>query len=944
MGFFQKQAYYRNIAAAKAAGNTILAQQLRNTSGQPSTHENNYVFALGGPVVIPKVLNGRNKLFFFASYNGYRSATNALNNQTVPTPAEMGGNFSDTLALGSQYQIYDPLTVQADPAHPGHYVRQPFPGNIIPLSRIAAPSVYKAYSAIIPTPNNLTSALVNDFQYQFIQPQVYTAYTSRMDYNLSEKDRFYFRWNYSSWDQTNTDWEVNNLGYYPNHRVDLGAALNWVHTLSATTVITTTVAANDYKNWAVAEVALSQKPSDYGFPAYMDQKAGSLSEAPQMSWSGYSSSGNNRQVSRIPHYDTPMAKVELMTVRGRHTVRAGFEARAQKQTNGSYGYPSGNFSFGNSWTAHDDYGAVPTGGLGFSWASFLLGLPQGMSTDTNADWAESNPYYGAYVQESWRVTPRLTLNLGVRFEFEAGIQERYNRAVIGFDPTATLSITAAAQAAYAAKPIAQLPASQFVVQGGTVYAGVNGNTSKLFPNVLQFMPRLGLAYQLPRKTVLRVGYGMFYDTVNAMAQGSPNQLGFSRTTSTTLTTNSGVTWNVGNPMAGISPLADPFPVRADGTRYDVPLGSALGLMATAGSSYTFNDPNLPHPLSQRWHAGLEHQFGSSTVLGVAYDGAYTDRISISKTLNPLPAQYWNFDQTRNNTIAANMTQNVTNPFYIANFAGLATSNPIVYQNMSTNSFFTSSTIGVNRLLRAYPQFSGTLSKYVPDGKSVFHQLNVTFQKRFSKGFNFNVTYSQTNERDAVSYLNEFNGEPYWGASNNSRPQRLTGTGIYELPFGAGRHFLQHGIGSKLFGAFQIGLIYEYEPGSLISFGTFFLQPGMTLADIVKGPRTFSHWFNAAAFVTDAAANPASYQARVFPGIWNGGPRQDSTNLWHGNVVRNIKLWERATMQFRFDVLDLFNRSSFSGPNTAPTSTTFGQVTANSGPTNRFLSVTARLQF
>ena len=945
MNFFQKQTYYRNIDSALASGNTTLVDSLRNTPGQPGLHENDYGFVLGGPVVIPKVVNGRDKLFFFASYNGYQSATNALQNQTVPTTAELGGNFADTLKLGSQYQIYDPLSVQLDPAHPGHYVRTPFAGNVIPLSRIGDSAVYNAYKAILPVPNNLTSTLTNDFQYQLIQPQIYKAYSSRMDYNLSERDRFYFRWNYSRWDQTNTDWETNMLGYYPNHRTDLGGSLNWVHTLTSNTVLTATLAANDYQNWAVAEVALSLKPSNFGFPAYMDQKAGSLTEAPQMTWSGYSASGNNRQISRIPHYDTQDGKLDVMHVRGAHSLRAGFELRLQKQTNGSYGYPSGNFAFGNKWTAHDDYGGVAAGGLGFSWAEMLLGLPETMSTDTNADWAESNPYYGGYVQETWRITPKLTLNLGLRMEYEIGIRERWNRALTGFDPAAALPIAAAAQAAYAAAPNALLPAGQFKVQGGTLYAGVGGSSSRLWGNVMDLMPRFGMAYQLPRGTVVRVGYGMYYDTLNAVNQGAPNQLGFSRTTSTTLSNDSGMTWNAGNPYAGVSPMADPFPVRADGTRYDLPLGSALGLMSEAGSGYNFTDPNLKHARSQRWHAGLQHQFGKSIVLEAAYDGSYADHIQVSQTLNPLPSQYWSFDQTRNNTVAANMTQNVANPFAIGNFADLKNSNPVLYNNMAVNSFFSSSTIQLNRLLRAYPQFSGTLSENLPIGKSVFHQFNLALQKRFSRGFNLNVAYSKTTERDATSFLNEFNGEPFWGASNGSRPTRLTGTGIYEIPFGKGRPFLQHGLPSKIFGGFQIGLIYEYQPGALVNFGTsFYLQPGMTLADVNTAVPTIGHWINTAAFVTSAAAAPASYQARVYPAIWNGGPRQDPNNLWQANLVRNFKVWEHATMQFRFDALDLFNRSQFNGPDTNPTSATFGQVTSNPTQTNRFLTISAKLQF
>ena len=154
--FFVKQAYYQAIDRANAAGNSTLAQQLRAQPSNPAGHDQDYGASIGGPVIIPKVINGKNKLFFFFSYDGFddRKTTGTANPYTLPTLPERQGNFSDLLpASATLFQIYDPLTVQPDPNRSGHYVRLPFPGNIIPASRIINP-VYQAYTKFLPTPNN----------------------------------------------------------------------------------------------------------------------------------------------------------------------------------------------------------------------------------------------------------------------------------------------------------------------------------------------------------------------------------------------------------------------------------------------------------------------------------------------------------------------------------------------------------------------------------------------------------------------------------------------------------------------------------------------------------------------------------------------------------------------------------------------------------------------
>ena len=263
----------------------------------------------------------------------------------------------------------------------------------------------------------------------------------------------------------------------------------------------------------------------------------------------------------------------------------------------------------------------------------------------------------------------------------------------------------------------ELGASAFAVKGGSFYPGQNGTSSRLQNAELMWLPRIGAAYQISPKTVLRGGYGMYFDTLNAQNQG-PDQTGFSRTTSNPTSTDFGLTWLSGDPRNGVSPLTNPFPVRGDGTRFDPPVGSALGLMAKTGSGWTFLDTNVPRARQQRWRVDLQRQFGSSIVVSVGYAGSYSDNVRSTKKLDALPQQYWATGNVRNDAIATNLNQNVPNPFALGNFASLQTSDPVIYQALASRSFFTGTTIRKNQLLRPFPQMNGLSQSFMPLGESI----------------------------------------------------------------------------------------------------------------------------------------------------------------------------------------------------------------------------------
>jgi hypothetical protein len=954
--FFVKQQYFRRIAAADAAGNHALADEIRNTDKQPTGRSNNWGASGGGPVIIPKIYNGKNKLFWFFTYNAFKDVKveDPSNfNRTVPTLNARNGDFSDMLSLpnASRYLVYDPRTVVPDPARATHYIRMPFPNNVIPKSRFVNPS-YNAIAKLYPLPNNpplpgqepVNNYLASKTPYNWD----YKAFSNRVDYQISDRFRMYGRWSFNDFGpEDRGDWTyetargLNLNGLVRNNK---GGNIDLVYTQNPSTVWDFNIAMDQFREGDIKPKAQEFKPTDIGLPTYLDAKAGSQHILPQMNVNGYSTISPSG-ISTWTRTRSATFKAGATHIHGDHTIQAAFDTRNMYRTGGGGGNTSGNFTFSNSYTRRDDDGNTPSTNLGLGWAAFILGTPNGISIASNDDYATFTPYYAGFVQDNWRITPKLTINLGLRSEWEGGATERYNRMIAGFDPTLTLPITAAAQAAFAANPIPERAAADFKVVGGTLYTGKD-QPRNLFKNELMWLPRLGAAYQLNSKTVIRAGYGIFYDTLNVMNFG-PDQSGFSRSTSTNITNDFGQSWNFpanANPANGLSPLVDPFPVRADGTRFDVPTRDGLGSMAKAGRGFGFTDFNQRHARQQRWRAGFQRQIGRRMVIDAAYAGSYSDRISIGHKLDPLPEQYWADGIVRNDAIANTLNANVTNPFALKNFESLKTSNPLVYQDMSTQGFFNSSTIRRHQLLRPYPQMNGVTDNTTPSGYNTSHELQVNLEKRFSSGFNFNFGYTAMKLRSADFYLYEWDQAPTERLSNNGRPQRVVGSGIFEVPVGKGKHFLSGASRpvDLVLGGWQFGATYEWQPGPLVDWGNLFYY-GSDVSNIANVNRTWDSWFNTADFERNSSKGPNSFHRRVFP-TRLGDIRRDMTNQWNANAAKNLHLTERVNMQLRMDVLNVQNRSQMDSPNTDPFSTNFGRITSQTAATNRWIQVQARITF
>jgi hypothetical protein len=820
--------------------------------------------------------------------------------------------------------------------------------------------MYSFYNQRMPMPNNDPGDPTREPQNNYLATGMpnnveHNSWNNRIDFAASQRHRFFFRWLRTHFIEDAQDYTYETekgLMEWDEKRPTLSGAADWTFTYSPTTVMNVSVDATRFLLQNQRLGTRRYKPSDVGLPAYMDQKCGGSCVLPRVVWPGMTAWSGDMvlgvQVDPGAQGRQQAIKYNVSHVRNNHSFRAGVDLRQHYRTliqNG--GLTSGNFSFSNTYVRRDEDGNAPAGSLGLVWASFLLGMPNSMSVDTNDTYALMNPYYGWYGQDTWRVTRNFTLTLGLRMEYEQGPTERYDRALSYFDPTLELPISAAAQAAYARNPLPELPASQFIVRGGSVYTGRNGVDRKLWQNQLMFLPRLSMAWQMNPKMVFRGGYGIYYDTLNVM-NGAADQYGFSRATNTVLTTDFGQTWLAGDPYNGISPLTDPFPVRRDGTRFDVPLQAALGPMARVGQGFNFTPFDRRHPRVQRWRIGLQRELTQNMLVEASYWGQWGDDIGVGVRQDFLPEQYWATGMVRNNALATETNRQVPNPFHISNFASLQTSDPVLYQHLTTLAQFTSPTIQKNRLLRPFPHMNGLTQNNTPVGRVSTHAMELNFTRRMSKGLHLNASYSRIHQRDNTIIENEFERAPrLWWPSNSARPHRLSVTGIYELPFGRGRAFLQSGILNHILGGWQIAATYEFQNGPLLGWGNIFYYGDLNTFEqdaSLGDEKTLDRWFNTnLQFERVANRLPTGPHVRVFPRSFDG-LRADGLSQYNANVVRDFRIVEGVRFQIRADALNLQNRSQMNAPDLSPTSTNFGRITSQTSSLNRFYQVQARIQF
>lgn len=882
-----------------------------NRAGQPKIgyQDNRYGGSLGGPIILPKIYNGRNKTFFFYSYEGNKWGTPVSTVGTVPTAAEKTGDFSGLLRLGSQYQIYDPRSTTS--LGNGRYQRTPFAGNIIPVNRLDPLALNIAKYWADPNGPGAADGTNNYTQLTKARENYYVNFL-RIDHNFSERSRLFLRLDYDWWEEHKNDLYNNIATGIVLNRINRGLALDEVYTISPTTIVNV--------RYGITEQDFPEQRQSRGFdlsqlgfsPALTSLVSPALATFPNVTFGSYSGFGTWESGDGSNTGLVHSLNGSFTSLLGSHNLHYGIDARLYRAFQNRFPYdvsPSLTFNSSNPTYTNGPLDTAAASPIGQDLAGFLLGIPQGQMQHT-ASYADQESFYGLFLQDDWKVSRKLTLNLGLRVEHESPVTERFDRAIKGFDYTAVNPISAQATAAYAANPMPGLPVSQFNVLGGLQFAGGQSGRDLWAGQLAELLPRVGLAYQIDSKTVLRTGYGIFFDTLGT--NRSPAiQTGFTATTPVIPTVDNGVTY--------IASLANPFP-----NGLQQPAGSALGLATNLGQDLMVYPTHRVLPYAQRWSFGLERQFPGGYLLDASYVGNHGIRLPLNRDLNATYASYLSTSPTRDQATINSLNQQFPNPFY-----GL-------------NSVYTA-TISRANLLKPYPEF-GRIQQMEPIGASWYHALQMQVVKRFSHGYTLNVAYTFSKLMDATAFLNQSDTAPWRGISTFDRTHRLVISGIWELPIGKNRA-LATNIPTWLdyaIGGWQLDAVITRQSGPPLTWGNIIFNGNYKDIPLPKGERSVNQWFNTdAGFVRSSSAQLAS-NIRTFP-LQLSNVRGDGQAMWNFSAVKYFPFNDRVRMQLRAECYNALNHPNLNNPSVSVTSGAFGSISSQDGGPRQF-QLAAKITF
>ncbi|MBI3681514.1 MAG: carboxypeptidase regulatory-like domain-containing protein [Acidobacteria bacterium] len=871
----------------------------QNRAGQklPVYQDNRYGFTASGPVLLPRVYDGRNKTFWFYAWEANQFGVPQSFVNTVPTDAMRQGDLSQLLRLGSNYQVYDPATTVA--AAGGRFQRQPFAGNILPRNRLdaVAQNILKYYEA----PNQAGTADGRNNHFRTTKALERTwVHLARFDQAFSENHRIFIRVSKDFWEEDKNRRFANpSTGIILNRR-NQGLTFDDVYVFNPSFLLNVRYGIT-YANFTERRISQGFSLASLGFSGRLagliDAGLASFPNVEVGSFTALSAS----ETGDGGNYSTTHSLSGTVTkLRGDHSLRMGADFRVYRENQGRYSLDlAPGLFFATTYTRGplDNSPSPPVGG---ELAAFLLGVPAGEMRRT-ATLAEQDKYVGVYLHDDWKVTPKLTVNWGLRYEFESPVAERYNRSVAHFAFGQASPIEAQARANYARNPIPELPADQFRVSGGLTFAGVSGNPRTYWEGEKNnFMPRIGLAYQLRRTTVLRAGYGLFYDTIGVNKTDSI-QTGFSLSTPIQASLDGGLTY--------IATTADPFP-----RGLLEPAGASGGLATNLGQGVSFFAEKRKQPYVQRWSAGFQHQLPWQFLAEAMYVSSRGSRLGVTRQLNNTPAQYLSRSPVRDQRTIDYLSAQSPSPFF--------GTNPIYGQNISRGS-----------LLRPYPHFSG-VSLGEPIGYSWYHSLQTRLEKRFSRGYTFQVSYTWSKAMEASEFLNATDPRPYESISSLDRTHRLVMSGIWELPFGKGRRFggSWPGLVDFFAGGWQLNGVVQRQSGPPLGFGdvwTLFTGNPDSVA-LPKDKRSVDRWFNTDAGFNKNTAQQLGSNLRVSP-LRFSGVRADGQARWDLSAIKNFPITEKAKAQFRAECLNAWNHPNLTTPNTTPTNTSFGTITGQDVP-------------
>lgn len=905
-----------------------------NAGGLPKGFHNQHQFGgvLGGPI-------RKNKDFIFGSFEGWQEVVPfpALAS-TPPTILRDGQHFTD---LG--YKIFDPLTTHAcnaatEPCQGQAFIANPFPNNVIPQSRIS-PVGAKILSYFpaenVGGINNNFVAANNLGRYWYNQPMI------RWDHVIGANDKFYALFTYQQGHEYRSSTGFPKpaaTGNTNNERNDKNVIADWTHVISPTVVLDLRASFGRFIQTTPGYSDFSINAKTLGMTGFTPSPTSPGDVAPSIRLGNYSgpilsSDSNAFSWSSYNQYNfTP----SITMTRGSHTLRAGFELNYVTNGNVGTGVSNGRFTFNSNLTQQlPARQQNPTDGS--SVATLLLGYPfSTTASDNRIDYNDSQyrsrPYYAWYVQDDWKISSRLTVNIGLRYDVQIPWLERYNRENAGWDPNAKQPLSDAILANWAklkaqydaANPGAKYPypAPPAVLTGGYVFPGVNGVSRRLYnTDWTNIQPRIGFAYRIGQKTVIRGGGGIYYQS----STQSGTTTGFTQSTNYTTSLDGGITPAAGASLNGPYSLVNPFP-----NGFAAPTGNTLGTQTNLGNGVSYDPQGFSIPRTYQYSFGIQRQLWQNIVAEISYAGNYQNHINLGQNLNH---ETWDAQ-----TIA------IADPSYYSR----SLPNPFFGFLPVTSSLGNSSTIAANNLFRPDPIYQGITNNLIQQGWYRSDQLQVRIEQRaFGSGdskagvLTWVLSYAFGKAFEANHRLNDWNTlEPIIKEIDNTdKAQNLTISGVWDLPIGHDRRFLNvsNKVARVIADGWRVSPILSYESGNPTGMANLINYCN----DWHAANQNENAWFNNnkscyAQLLTNALrTNPDRFSDIRDPSV---GPFVNFA------LEKTIPISERYRFQLRAESFNLFNHPQRPGPDTTFTSATFGQLPKSQLNFPRLIQLAAKFYF
>jgi len=867
----------------------------RNNVAKGRQRRNEYGFTLSGPVYLPRVYDGRNKTFFF--FNWEESNDHGVSTPTanVPTALQKTGDFSQTFTSSNALiRVYDPLTTVPDTTQASRYGRSVFPGNIIPSSRFDP--IARKLIAYYPEPTlSISPTLNTNWSANFANIVKTDRYFVRGDQNFGNKNKLFFRYGYQTTPRKSPYTNIAFPGEGTNgggnqESVSQSAALSDTHSFRPD-LFGEFRAGYTRSVIKLTPLSVGFDITTLGLPAYL--KAASTDAIfPRVNVSDFTAIGPDRASHNVDAETTPEFQAHFTWLKGSHAVKTGIDILLCRFNTFRPDYPSGTFNFGRAYTQGPDPAAA-SATAGYGLASALLGAPDGGQFTIGPSLALSQPSTNWYLQDDWKVMRNLTLNLGVRFEYQTPFKERYNQ-IAYFDPAQVEPVTA---------------------QRGMLVMTSANHRYPSDPNY-NWAPRVGLAYTFLTNTVFRAGYGLFYAPGSGGVGSSPGDLGSGSSVSTS-TFFGQVPAAPNTPVTGAS-LANPFVTGLRPYPNNL-LGSGIGAIF----------PDWRTPMNQMWNANLQRSVGKNLLVEAAYIGSRGQRI-------------WN-----------NFNRNATNPIFLSMGTALNNLVPNPFFGKIAIGNLSAATVRQGSLLVPYQHYTGVNQIRASIGDSVYHGFTLRAERSFSRGLMFQMSFTgaklidNVNERflGGTNYINPYDLNMSRSISAADVSKRFVANYIYELPIGHGKHVLSKGIIGWILGNWQTSGILSAQTGTPISISPACTFPGVSglgcYANRLKdgnlsSGQSMDRWFDVTAY-----ASPAAYSfgngSRTEPNLRNPG-----TFAFDSVMSRWQPIRERMRLQYRAEFYNLFNHPNLGAPAAGITSSTFGMITSKSG--NRTMVMALRLEF